>query len=187
MSTVDNIKEQLNRLQSEQKDGGLRNIRQNALNAFDKLGIPGVRHEEWKYTRISALFNKDYQFLLAPTTVTVADIDAIRLPGFEQAHELVFINGIYSPALSNIRSNEDLVIIPLDEAANNEYAGIVAENLGHSSRYAKDGINALNTAWMYGGVFINVKKSRIAANQVYIYNVTDARQGNILSQPRSLV
>jgi Fe-S cluster assembly protein SufD len=188
MSTVDNIKEELNRLQSEQKDGGLKNIRQTALNAFDKMGIPGVRHEEWKYTRIGALFNKEYQFpYLQVSSLTATDVDEIRLPGYEQAHELVFINGIFSSALSTIRFNEELVIIPLDEAANNEYGDIVAENLGHSSRYAKDGINALNTAYMYGGVFINVKRAKIATHPVYIYNITDARNYNILSQPRSLV
>lgn len=188
MSTVDNIKEQLNRLQSEQKESGLQHIRQTALNAFDKMGIPGVRHEEWKYTRISALFNKEYQFQNGqPISLAAADIDDIRLPGFENAHELVFINGVFNTQLSNIRFNEELAIIPLDEAANNEFAGIVSENLGHSSRYAKDGINALNTAWMYGGVFINVKRAKIATHPIYIYNITDARNNNILSQPRSLV
>src|SRR5690606_1738111 len=107
------------------------------------------RHEEWKYTRISALFNKDYQFQNGqPIALSASDIDAIRLPGHENAHELVFVNGVFSQQFSNIRFNEELVIIPLDEAANNEFASIVSENLGHSSRYAKDGINALNTAWM---------------------------------------
>jgi Fe-S cluster assembly protein SufD len=188
MSMVDNIKEQLNRLQSEQKDSGLKNIRQNALSAFDKMGIPGVRHEEWKYTRISALFNKEYQFQNGQAiSLTSADIDGIRLPGYENAHELVFINGVFSQQLSSIRFNEELVIIPLDEAAKNEYATIVSDNLGHSSRYAKDGINALNTAWMYGGVFIDVKRAKIASHPVYIYHITDARRANILAQPRSLV
>ncbi len=188
MSTVENIKQNLSRLQSEQKDSSLRNFRQNALHAFDKFGIPGVRHEEWKYTRISALFNKDYQLPFAQTTaVTAADVDAIRLPGFEQAHQLVFVNGIFSFPLSVIHPNEELVIQSLDEAAKNEFAGVVTDNLGHSSRYAKDGINALNTAWMYGGVFIHAKKGRIAKHPVYIYNITDARTTNMLSQPRSLV
>jgi Fe-S cluster assembly protein SufD len=188
MSTVENIKENLSRLQAEQKDSSLRGIRQSALNNFDKLGIPGTRHEEWKYTRISALFNKEYQLPVSTTSaVTPADVDVIRLPGCENAHQLVFINGIYAPALSHIHTNEELVIIPLEEAANNEFATVVAENLGHSSKYAKDGINALNTAWMYGGVFIHVKKARIAAHPVYIYNITDARSENILAQPRSLV
>jgi FeS assembly protein SufD len=188
MSTVDNIKEQLSRLQSEQRDSGLKNIRQNALNAFDKMGIPNTRHEEWKYTRISALFNQDYQIQNGqPVAISAQDIDAIRLPGHENAHELVFVNGVFSQPFSKIHPNQELVIIPLEEAANNEYASIVSENLGHSSRYAKDGINALNTAWMYGGVFIDVKRAKIASHPIYIYHVTDSRTANILAQPRSLV
>src|SRR5205814_387399 len=63
----------------------------------------------------------------------------------------------------------------------------VSNNLGHSSKYLKDGINALNTAFLQGGVFINVKKGQIVEHPVYLYNITDARTENILSQPRSLV
>ena len=77
--------------------------------------------------------------------------------------------------------------MPLEEAAKNEYKDIVSKHFGHSSNYLKDGINALNTAFVQGGVFIHVKKGQIVEHPVYIYNITDARTGNILSQPRSLV
>ena len=56
---------------------------------------------------------------------------------------------------------------------------IVAKHFGHSSNYLKDGINALNTAFVEGGVFIHVKKGQIAEHPVYIYNITDARSGNV--------
>ncbi len=114
-------------------------------------------------------------------------MDAFRLPGHEQANELVFINGIFSFALSTIRSTDQLMVMPLEEAAKNEYKEIVSKHLGHSSHYLKDGINALNTAFVQDGVFIHVKKGQITEHPVYIYNITDARSGNIFSQPRSLV
>ena len=75
----------------------------------------------------------------------------------------------------------------MEEAASNEYKDIVANNLGHSSNYLKDGINALNTAFVQGAVFIHVKKGQVPEHPVYIYNITDARSENIFSQPRSLV
>jgi Fe-S cluster assembly protein SufD len=88
--------------------------------------------------------------------------------------------------LSVIRSSQ-LVILPLEEAATNEFKEIVSKNFGHSARYLKDGINALNTALVSGGVFIHVKKGQITEHPVYIYNITDSRSGAIFSQPRSLV
>jgi Fe-S cluster assembly protein SufD len=153
------------------------------------MGIPTVKHEEWKYTRIGGLFNKDYQFPVSRQSIvalTPADISAFQLPGHEEANELVFVNGFYSSTLSTIRS-EELVIIPLEEAATGEHKDIVKTHLGHSSHYLKDGINALNTAFVNGGVFIHVKKGQAAAHPVYIYNITDARSANIFSQLRSLV
>nr|MBA2407955.1 Fe-S cluster assembly protein SufD [Chitinophagales bacterium] len=167
--------------------GQLKSMEQNAFNAFNKLGIP-VKHEEWKYTHISSLFNKNFELISAKETSSIAakDLDAIRLPGYEQANELIFVNGVYSSQLSTIRSAA-LVILPLEVAAQNEFKDIVFRHLGHSSKYVKDGIHALNTAFVEDGVFIYVNERQVIEHPVYMYHVTDARSANILSQPRSLV
>lgn len=188
MNSIEYFKEQFDLLQSVHKDSGLGIIRQTAFNTFNKMGIPTTRHEEWKYTRISGLFNKEYQFPVNQITTSLSpeDLDAVRLPGHEQASELFFINGLFSFPLSVVRS-EALVVMPLEEAAKNEYKDIVSKNFGHSSNYLKDGINAFNTAFVQDAVFIHVKKGQVPEHPIYIYNITDARSVNILSQPRSLV
>lgn len=185
MNTIEYYKERFDHLQAAGNGNGLSAIRQNAFNAFRKMGIPTVKHEEWKYTRISSLFNKEFQFQSA-NTLSAKDIDAFRLPGYEDANQLVFINGIYSAELSTVFSKE-LVVLPLETAAGSEYKNIVDAHLGHSSNYLKDGINALNTAFVNGGVFVHVRKGQVAEHPVYIYNITDARTANVLSQPRSLI
>ena len=188
MNTIENIIERFHELQSGTPSGRLKPLEQNAFDAFNKMGIPTSRHEEWKYTRISSLFNKEYVF--TPNRVTTAlsakDLDAVRLPGHEQANELVFVNGLYSASLSIIRSRE-LVVQALEDAAENEYRDIVSKHLGHSSKYVKDGIHALNTAFVQGGIFIHVKNGHVIEHPVYIYYITDARTHNLFSQPRSLV
>lgn len=188
MNTIENIKERFHQLQSSPGSSQLAHIEQNAFDAFTKMGIPTVKNEEWKYTRISGIFNKDFEFDPANTgtVFSVNDLDAVRLPGHDQANELVFVNGFYSSTLSTIRSGE-LVILPLDEAAKNEYGNIVSKHLGYSSKYVKDGIHALNTAFVQGGIFIGIKAGLVTEHPIYIYHVTDARSANILSQPRSLV
>jgi len=182
------IKERFDRLQLNNKGNGLDAMRQHAFNAFSKWGIPTSKHEEWKYTRIGGLFNKDYVF--ADNAVaggfTAAGLEALRLPGHEQANELVFVNGMYTAALSAVRSKA-LVVMSLEEAAAGEYAAIVSANLGHSAKYLKDGINALNTAFVQGGIFVHVKKGQVPEHPVYIYHISDAGTGNVFAQPRSLV
>lgn len=182
MNTIQQFKERFD--QSAKPGSALEPLRRNAFNAFSAMGIPTAKHEEWKYTRISSLFNKPYQ-LSEPSSIAEADIEALRLPGHEQANELIFVNGIFSYELSTIRS-QHFVIMSLEKAAENEYSDIVAKHLGHSSNYLNDGIHALNTAFIQGGVFVQAKKGKIMQHPVYIYNITDARSGNVFSQPRSL-
>lgn len=187
MTTTEYIKEQFDQLQSTAKNGALQTIRQKAFADFKKMGIP-VRHEEWKYTRISSLFNKEYKFPVTEAAKALAEkeLNDLRLPGYEQANELFFVNGIYTPALSVIRSSS-LVVQSLNEAANNEHREIVSKHLGHSRHYLRDGINALNTAFVQEGIFIYVPPKKELEHPVYIYNIIDANTDNIFSQPRSLV
>ncbi|MBL7699311.1 MAG: Fe-S cluster assembly protein SufD [Chitinophagaceae bacterium] len=184
MNTIENIKERFQELQSA-NGNKLKSLEQNAFDAFNKMGIPTARHEEWKYTRIGNVFNKELHF--KPTsTITPQELDQMRLPGHENANEIVFVNGIFSTSLSNVRSKE-LTVKSLKEASAGEFSEIVSKNLGNSNRYSKDGIHALNSAFAHEGVFIHISNGKIAEHPVYIYHITDARETNVLAQPRNLV
>ncbi len=187
MNTIDIIKERYNQLQSNNGSSVLTPIETDAFNTFSTMGIPTVKHEEWKYTRISGVFNKEYAFNPEnlSTRLYESDLDAVRLPGYEAANELVFVNGMFSAELSTIRS-ADLTVLSLEEATRGDYRDLVLQHLGQSGKYINDGLNALNTAFAAEGIFVHVKKGKIIEHPVYIYNISDARSANILAQPRSL-
>lgn len=186
MDTTSFFKEHFDKLQLKDSDSGLDAIRKRAFRRFNEKGIPASRNEEWKYTRIGSLFNTEYSFPLTPENISEEDLNGVRLAGYEQANELIFVNGIFSDSLSTVRSRE-LIVQPLEQAAKNEYKDIVSAHLGHSSKYLNDGINALNTAFVHGGIFMYVKKGKVTEHPVYIYHISDARAANIFSQPRSLI
>ncbi|ANH80794.1 Fe-S cluster assembly protein SufD [Niabella ginsenosidivorans] len=188
MDTITYFKERFEKLQEGTIDSRLRSLRDEAFTEFEQTGIPTVKHEEWKYTRINDFFNKDYHFTtdLKEQEFKAADLQPFLLPGHENANSIVFINGHYHPEHSVLRS-EELEIISLEEAAHNQYAAVVEAHLGHSADYHKDGINALNTAFIQEGVFVHIQKGKTVNHPVYIYNITDARNGNIFAQPRALV
>ncbi|MEP6626719.1 MAG: Fe-S cluster assembly protein SufD [Ginsengibacter sp.] len=182
--------EKFNQLQSSNPENIISDIRNEGFKTFNQAGLPTFKNEEWKYTKISTLFNKEYQLSEdeLKSEITVSDVDSIRLPGFENANELVFANGKFAPELSTIRSSEkELVILPLEEAAKSSYKDLVAEHLDKSSRFINDGIHALNTSFIYGGIFIYVNKNQVAQHPVYLYHIADARENHTLAQPRSLV
>lgn len=188
MNTIENIKEQYHALQSISEDGSagaLLPIEQQAFDNFNKLGIPTSRNEEWKYTRIAAVFNKE--FSISPSQpISVEEIDTVRLPGHEEANELVFVNGVFMDAFSTLRS-ASLIVLPMQQAIEGEYKEIITRHLGHSGKYIRDGIHALNTAFVQQGLFLQVKRGREVEHPVYIYNITDARSSNVLAQPRTLI
>ncbi len=183
------FKEKFNALQSaDGEPAGLTSVRKNAFSALHTFGIPTSRNEEWKYTRIGNLLNKEYRLVTQDSADDVTDeaLMEIRLPGADAANELYFINGYFSKEKSTVRS-ESLTVLSLEEAVTGPYSVIVQEQLGHSGRYLKDGINALNTSFVQGGVFLHVAKGVSIEHPVYIYNITDTREGNTLVQPRSLL
>jgi Fe-S cluster assembly protein SufD len=187
---IDYFGEKFNRLQSADQDALISSIRNEGFETFNNKGLPSFKNEEWKYTRISTLFNKNYQLSEDATMPEISNehLEAIRLPGFENANELVFVNGIFSHALSTIRSHaSQLTVLPLEEAAKGKYKELVAAHLDKSSQFINDGIHALNTSFIYGGVFIFVAKNQVPDQPVYIYHLLDSRENHILSQPRSLV
>lgn len=189
MDTITYFRERFEQLQANPVDSHIKSMRDEAFTEFAQTGIPTVKHEEWKYTRINDFFNKDYHFTadLKEQSFTAADLEALQLPGHEDANLIVFVNGHFHRELSHSRSQE-LEIIPLQDAAiHQQYSSIVKEHLGHSADYHKDGINALNTAFIQEGVFVHIFKSREASHPIYLYNITDARNGNIFAQPRCLI
>src|SRR5581483_12155254 len=76
-----------------QKDSALHRLRQEAIGSFQKLGIPGNRHEEWKYTNIRAQLPESLSLLNASETpVKAGDFNSFKNI---KATKLVFVNGIF--------------------------------------------------------------------------------------------
>jgi Fe-S cluster assembly protein SufD len=181
--------EKFNELQTENPGSIISMIREQGFENFNKSGLPSFKNEEWRYTKISTLFSKEYHLSNGQNAATgVSDVDNFRLPGFENANELVFVNGRFVKELSTLRSPENqLVVLPLEEAVRGKYKEIVEAHLNKSSLFIKDGIHALNTSFIYEGVFIYVDKNQVLDHPVYLYHISDATDNHTLSQPRSLV
>lgn len=180
------FKTQFEQLQQGDPEGRIAAIRQKSFDVFNKTGLPTYKTEEWKYTGVGTLFEPTYPS--ARHTLTAVDIDALRIPGHHKANELVFVNGLFDVALSSILSDSDeLIVLPLKDALNSEYSAFVQLHLNKSAAYIKDGIHALNGAFIEDAVFIHIPKGKVPQHPLYVYHISDARQEPVLAQPRSLI
>ena len=68
MSLIENIEKQFAAISTT----NVSELRKNAFTAFEKLGIPSSRHEEWKYTNIKTKLNE--QLSLIPVDSPVNEV-----------------------------------------------------------------------------------------------------------------
>lgn len=183
------LKQSFEHLQQTDAESPFALLRKEAFQDFDTMGLPTSRHEEWKYTRVSPLFRNAYQVNgnAYKETLSDAEIQQALLPDHDKTYNLFFINGRYAADKSHIPA-EAIAIVPLEAAAVSvHYMEIISTHLNHSREYVKDGINALNTAFLKGGVLIYMKPGQKLDRPLHIYHLLDTRQTPVLALPRSLV
>src|SRR5688572_20165269 len=81
-------------------------VREQAKNAFQQLGLPHVKTEEYKHLPITRSLEKNFNFTISqnPKT-TLQSIKDFEIPDFD-AYVVVIVNGEFSESLSKISGSE---------------------------------------------------------------------------------
>lgn len=161
-------------------------IRQQAIQSFDGLGFPTTRHEEWKYTNLGKVLKNDYTFG-QNSPLQLADVEKTFFADLPKTNNIIFVNGVYQPSLSQIVSSEEVLIVKNLEEAYDTHTDLVAPYFGKLANSEDDALTALNTAFAQNGVFIHVPANKVVDEPVMLYFITDTRKGNVGVQPRSLI
>ena len=82
----------------------LQNLRAKGLADFDKTGLPHLKMEDWKYTDISPISNYVFSPVHRPAKpfITVNKFDIAVLSADFTPHRLVFLDGFYSPEMTQL-------------------------------------------------------------------------------------
>jgi Fe-S cluster assembly protein SufD len=133
-------------------------LRREAIGVFASLGLPHRRIEDWKYTDLRALQTEAYprgHGGIAGTQVIAEALDgtiAGLLPGLD-AHTIVFMDGAFvTSTLPQDQGGVDFH--PLDKALESGAAWV--DQALEATTMQADGIVALNTAYMSGGLALRV-------------------------------
>ncbi len=160
-------------------------VRQQAIQTFNELGFPTIKHEEWKYSNVKNLVNQGFEFN-AVSSFSQEDVNQLDIPNLE-GNILYFINGVYNAELSVVVSPEsELQILSLADAIKQQPA-LVAQNINKNSDIEVNAFTALNTAFAQHGIFIHVPAGKVVEQPVILRFISDARQANVASQPRNLI
>jgi Fe-S cluster assembly protein SufD len=158
-------------------------LRKEGLASFQKLGLPVGKAEEYKFTPVTRLLEKNFNFSSPNAEAQEIDLEEVLIPELD-ANVIVFVNGVFSKKHSNLVSSE-IRILTLKEAIDqrNELA---LQHLAKHADFQQDALAAWNVASWQDGVFIDVAKNKVVEKPVVIYHINDTRNGQVISLNRNL-
>jgi len=142
----------------------LAEARRNALEAFEKDGLPTPRTEDWRWSDIHRYLNAPYP----PAVATPAEgLDALvaRNPfAGVDASLMVFVNGRLDPGRSRLKEEDGVDVLALSEAP------LPPEWADFSAR--DDAIDQLNLAYATDGALVRVRAGLQASVPLVLLNIT---------------
>lgn len=162
---------------SQQQAGSVPALRKEAFRAFEQLGIPGTRHEEWKYTNIKTKL---------PESISLLPAAAGAAPDFHKfsgatGNKLVFINGNFSKEHSTLLPQAGVTICSLAEAFKT-HATLIENYYGKLVQFNEEHFAALNTAFATDGAFIYLERNAVVDSPVYLIHVFNSAESFVQSR-----
>jgi Fe-S cluster assembly protein SufD len=162
--------------------GWLQELRADALERANALAVPTTRDEDWRFTDLSPLYRTAFQRAETAGSACAADVFPWTLP--EAGNRLVFLDGHFVAALSEIRSETGLTVQPLAAAVTDPDA-LLTEHLGRHVDYRCDPFAAVNTTWLQDGALIALARNHAASNPVHLLFLST--RADVVSYPRVLL
>lgn len=169
----------LSRVTTKKSDGWLQDLRDGAVNWVRHSVVPHTREEEWRFTDLSPL--KQVDFNNVKTIHKLSLQDDFALP--EVSGRLVFVNGVYSPDLSNTENLPTGLIVGNLDVLPGE---VIQEYLAQAEG-AKEVFTALNTAALNDVAVVWVAKNVVVETPIHLLFISVSGEFATISQPRVLV
>jgi len=146
--------------------GKVADTRRQALDTFQRIGLPHRRIEDWKYTDLRALMREVLPLAAAPEATALARAEAAaKLHAIDGVRRLVLVDGALAPGLSDLAELEaGLSVRSLREALQSGDDRVLSLDTA-------DPMVALNTALMTDGVVIEVADGTTLARPLHILHI----------------
>jgi Fe-S cluster assembly protein SufD len=165
----------------------LLNLREKAGEAFESLDFPTTRDEEWKYTNVAPVLKVPYRQVFDPGVKEPA-VDEIAPFTFAESRRshLVFVNGRFSPELSNLTALPNGVVVSNLAEIPAEHANVVRDHLATYADYRDEAFTALNTAHIGDGAFVYIPNGKVVETPIHLLFISMAEEP-VASHPRVLI
>jgi Fe-S cluster assembly protein SufD len=177
----------LDRVEAERghEPAWLSDLRRSAAAAFDQMGFPTTRDEEWRFTNVAPI--AEGRFVRAPATEVAPGAAAtFAVPGLT-GPVMTFVNGRYAPRLSTIGVLEPgVTAVSVAEAIAQDPANL-QPHLGRHTKLAGRPFAALNTAMFEDGALISVADNVVVGQAIQLIFLSTVTPTPAVSHPRVLI
>ncbi|MCH8123655.1 MAG: Fe-S cluster assembly protein SufD [Bacteroidetes bacterium] len=157
-------------------------LRSNALQAFQSLGFPGRKSEDWKYTPVTKWLDASLQMAESHDEPVLAVPPVLKQ---DNRYLAVSVNGIFRADLSELPGAEQNVVVCSLADAFKDHTELVQSHIAKQADYTSEAFTALNTAFLGNGLFVWIPDGASLDYPLYVTDIcTDPNRS--LIQPRNL-
>jgi len=161
-------------------------IRVESLDALKESGLPGNKHEEYKYFNVSRKIKRDYTLVLPKNVEGKPEWIKSKLVQDDNGVHIVFLNGILSREFSNIDNSIDgFEFYSLGEADQGIHSILETFN-NERQNINKDLYLDLNNAFLNAGYVLRINKE-FNPQPIYIYHIVDLEPEDLLLNHKGII
>ena len=160
--------------------------RLESLKTFEQKGFPSRKDEAWKYTSLKAMVRQDYA--LFPKTETTIQLKKVKKYFLYEidTYKVVFIDGVYSPFLSDT-THDGLDVCLMSAAFSKAKYRNLIDSYFNKITNKEDSLTALNTSYAQEGAYVYIPKSVVAEKPIEIIHFSTGKEKALWLQPRNLI
>ena len=160
--------------------------RLESLKTFERKGFPSRKDEAWKYTSLNAMVRQDYAlFPKAESTIQLKKVKKYFLYEID-TYKVVFIDGVYSPFLSDT-THDGLDVCLMSAALSKAKYKNLINNYFNKIANKDDSLTALNTSYTQEGAYVYIPKCVVAEKPIEIIHFSTGKEKALWLQPRNLL
>jgi Fe-S cluster assembly protein SufD len=150
------------------------------------MGFPSRKDEAWKYTSLNAIVRQDYAlFPKKESTIQLKKVKKYFLYEID-TYKVVFIDGVYSPFLSDT-THDGLDVCLMSAALSKAKYRKLIDTYFNKITNKNDSLTALNTSYTQEGAYVYIPKNVVAEKPIEIIHFSTGKEKALWLQPRNLI
>ncbi len=162
-------------------------VRRAAMERFEALGFPTPKNEDWHFTSVSPIAEREFR--LAPAGAPALSAAEIARFAFGEPDwvRLVFVDGRFVPALSRTAALPPGLRVRDLAGAWRDDGVLLERHLTKVAEYRDAAFTALNTAFMADGALVHIAAETVLDRPVHLLFVSTGELADRVTHPRNLI